>query len=72
MDAMQDKQKFIQDEWAVIRIAGSLWPLCVGAVLQNLPQISSNMTSPYQPNHNLFDPDDGLTVLVAADSFFWS
>ena len=30
MDAMQDKQKFTEDEWAVIGIAGSLWPLRVG------------------------------------------
>ena len=25
MDAMQDKQKLIGDEWAVIGLAGSLW-----------------------------------------------
>ena len=30
MDAMQDKQKSIGDEWAVIAVAGSLWPLWVG------------------------------------------
>ena len=30
MDATIDKQKFIHDEWAVIVIAGSLWPLWVG------------------------------------------
>ena len=49
MDAMQDKLKCIGDEWAVIRISGSLKMLRVGvqcAVAQNLPQISAKTASP--------------------------
>ena len=44
---MQDKQKSIGHEWAVIGIAGSFWPLRVPlAVVQNLPKFSAKMAWP--------------------------
>ena len=54
MDAMQDKQKPIGDEWAFIGIAGAAIGRCDGgmAVVQNLPQISAKHTlSPTKSHH---------------------
>ena len=44
MDIMKGKHEFIGDEWAVIGIAGSLWPLWVGwqYSAKSTPQLSKN------------------------------
>ena len=57
MDAMQDKQKVIGDKWAVIEIAGSLWPLRRVAWQYNSAKSAPNLISKDiwlgpRPNHD--------------------